>query len=534
MNLIWHIIKKDLSRLWLGIVFLTGFIALKVFLIHEIFSTTEVTRDWSSRTGRYQALLLVGQWILTFFVAVAVVQEDPVSEPGAFWETLPISRRQLLGAKILGVLLICVIPALVTLALAWIKIGLPASMLGWPLASAAEAQLALCLMALAFGGLTKNSGHMIFWMIGATMVLAIPIMAPEALHLNTLGILSPATRFTQLFWANLACIVTGIAITLNQYLYPSRSRSIALLAIGLGLSLLAMGTTHSGAALLPGQRRLDQEIAGLPAQITQATIAKPNLGSDATFLTRISLEQIPSDMMIYPYSGTWSEVHSDHPPAKGNIYSSNVGLLKQLISRAFDFVPSTDNRSADFGLESIIPAADVSRIAGHQASYDFQVAMDVRHFGIDGQSELVRGATIRSALGVTEITSVTSDGTILRVEIDARDSGLNPDPGWFVGIDVEYRTLSGFGYALINPKTKTVLMPARTSSGMGATTYGIALMRAKLQFVLPPANGADATIADWRLVKVSLGNRHRALKSFTAGMTPKETPRIELDPAWVD
>ena len=115
MNLIWHIIKKDLSRLWLGIVFLTGFIALKVFLIHEIFSTTEVTRDWSSRTGRYQALLLVGQWILTFFVAVAVVQEDPVSEPGAFWETLPISRRQLLGAKILGVLLICVIPALVTL-----------------------------------------------------------------------------------------------------------------------------------------------------------------------------------------------------------------------------------------------------------------------------------------------------------------------------------------------------------------------------------------------------------------------------------
>ena len=34
MNLTWHIIKKDLSRFWLGIVFVVGLAALKIFLIH--------------------------------------------------------------------------------------------------------------------------------------------------------------------------------------------------------------------------------------------------------------------------------------------------------------------------------------------------------------------------------------------------------------------------------------------------------------------------------------------------------------------
>ena len=534
MNLTWHIIKKDLSRFWLGIVFLVGLTALKIFLIHGIFATTEVTRDWSGRMGWYQALLLIGQWILTFFVAVAVVQEDPVSEPGAFWETLPISRRQLLGTKLLALLLICVIPVLITLALGWIKVGLPVNQLGWPLAVVAEAQLGLCLMALAFGSLTKNSGHVIFWVSGAILAYAIPITLPEILQLSSQRILTPGARFTQLFGLNLICIVTGIAITLNQYLRPSRNRSVAILAFGLGLAFLTMGTRSLGPALLPAQQRLDREIAGLSAQITQATITKPNLGSDATSLIRISLKQFPPNTVIYTNMGMWSESATAQPPVRGKVYFSNGGQMKQLINRAFDFTPSSDTGSADFGLESTIPATDATRLAGHPASYDFQVALDVRHFAIEGQSDLVRGAVIRSVLGETEITSVVSDGAIIRVEIDGRDSGLTPETGWFVGIDAEFRPLAGVWYALINPKTKTVLMPARTSSAMGASAYSIALMRAKLQFVLPPPNGLDATLADWQLVEISVGNRHRAVKSFTAGMILKETPRIELDPAWLE
>ncbi|MEO6875866.1 MAG: hypothetical protein ABI222_13695 [Opitutaceae bacterium] len=532
MNLTWHIIKKDLSRFWLGIAFLAGLTALKIFLILGIFSA-EVTREWAGRMNRYQALLLVGQWILTFLVAVAVVQEDPVSEPGAFWETLPISRRQLLGAKFLDILLICALPALVTLALGWIVVGLPASLLGWPLTAVAEAQLGLCVIALAFGSLAKNSAQVIFWVIGVTLVLFIPAMFPELFNLNRQGLLTPAARFNHLFAVILAWGVTGIAVTLNQYLSQSRKRSVAILACGLGLSLVVLVTSYSGPTLLPGQQRLDREIAGLSAQITQAVIAKPSLESNATSLTKISLQRIDPLTVIYPL-GAWSEPTTDHPQLGGKIYSSHENPARPLISRAVDFMPSSAPWSVDFGVESIIPAADVSRIAGRKASYDFQVVLDVRYFAIEGQSELVKGAVIRSRLGITKITSVTCDGAIMRVEIDGRDSGLTPEPGWFVGIDAEFMNLSNLGFALINPKTKTVLMPARTSSGIGATTYSIALIRAKLQFVLPPSNSPDVTIADWKLVKVSLGNRHRAFKSFTAEMTVKETPRIELDPAWLD
>ena len=533
MNLTWHIVKKDLSRFWLGILLLVGLTVLKIALIHGIFSA-EMTRDWAGRNGRYQALLLVGQWILTFFVAVAVVQEDPVSEPAAFWETLPISRPQLLGAKLLDLLFICVIPTLLTLAIGWILVGLPVNLLGWPLAALAEAQLGLCVLALAFGSLSRNSAHVIFWMIGVTLVLCVPIMLPELFHLNRHGILTPAARFAIISGMVLAWSVTGIAITFNQYLSQTRKRSVAILALGLGLSLLALGIPYSGKAFLPGQQRLDNEIAGLTAQVMQAAIARPNPGADTTSLVRVSFKQIPPNTLIYPNYGAWAESAPGHELTQGKIYLSRESLVKQQISRAFDFVPSSNTRSVDFGLESVIPAVDVASIAGREAPYDVQVSMDVRQFAMEGKIELAKGAVIRSAVGETKITSATCDGAVIRVDVEGRDSGLSPEQGWFVGIDAEFVTLSGFGYALINTKTKTVLMPARTSFGLGATAYCIAFFRAKLQFVLPTSNNSDVTIADWQLVKARLGNRHRAIKSFAASMTFKETPRIELDPAWLD
>jgi hypothetical protein len=219
---------------------------------------------------------------------------------------------------------------------------------------------------------------------------------------------------------------------------------------------------------------------------------------------------------------------------QGRIYQGHENRAEQLINRAFDFVPLSDPKHFHFGLESNVPAADVTRFIGRPATYNFQVALDVRHFAIEGQMELVKGAVLRSALGVNKITSVTCDGAIMRVEIDGRNTGLNPEPGWFIGINAELIPLSDIVFALVNTKTKTVLMPARTSSGSAASAYCISLTRAKLQFILPPSNNPNVAFEDWQLVKARLGNRHRAIKSFIAGMTLQETPRIELDPAWLD
>jgi hypothetical protein len=403
----------------------------------------------------------------------------------------------------------------------------------WPLAAVAEAQLGLCVLAFAFGSLTKNSAHLIFWMIGVILVLCIPMAFPELFFHYGQKLEPPGSKFTQIFVTILVLVVTGIALTLNQYLCQSRKRSIAILAFGVGLSLFANGASYS-VVLLPGQRRLDDEIAGLSAEITHAAIAKPKPGSDAASLLRISLKQIAPHSLIYPYYGVWSESEADHQPQQWKIYLVHEDSVEPLINRAFDFVPLSNPSHFDFGLESNVPAADVTRFTGRPATYHIQVALDVRSFAIEGQMELVKGAVLRSALGVNKITSATCDGAIMRVEIDGRNSGLNPEPGWFIGIAAEVIPFSDIAFALVNAKTKTVLMPARTSSTMFASAYCMLLTRAKLQFILPPSNNPNVAIADWQLVKVRLGTHHQAVKSFTAGMTLKETPRIELDPAWLD
>ncbi|MBI5381273.1 MAG: hypothetical protein HZA31_05175 [Opitutae bacterium] len=106
MNLTWHIIKKDALRMrWallLWVLLLVGEVALNWLLLSpsvidpEGVERLKVTMQFSTLIGTVVTYLMVAAWVL----------EEPLVGTDMFWVTRPISGGRLLGAKVLGILLV--------------------------------------------------------------------------------------------------------------------------------------------------------------------------------------------------------------------------------------------------------------------------------------------------------------------------------------------------------------------------------------------------------------------------------------------
>ncbi len=538
MKLIWHIVKKDIRRFWIGIVLLVGLTGLKLLLIGGVFSVG-MALERNNRMMQYQLMLLVAELILSFFVAAAIVQEDPVSESGAFWQNLPITRLQLLAAKISGVILICALPAVLTLAVGLLVYRIPVSAMGWPLIVIAEVQVATCLLAFAFGSLARNAAQLLFWIIGVFLTVFIleGIVGP-LLHNRVL--VTPGTHFTHIFLLNSIWVVACLAVTLNQYLAESRNRSIVFLASGMLLSLYVMWTERSPlsldffSTLEPAQIDLDREIALLKANVVQAELARQKPDSDGTELLHISVHGAGQGLIISPrnYFGKW--VQSGIVQDWAKIYRARDNSLKRAVVQAFGFPSSSEKNDLDFGAESSISVGDADLLCGRSSSYIGQIVLNVQNAVIDGQMDLAKGAFLRSNYGTSKIRDVSSDGSIIQVDLEGQVTTLRADAGWFVGIIGIAVPTSNIGLVIVNKKDRTVVTAARTSTTIVSYAYGILTGRAKLQFVLPQPESNSSSLANWILVEVRIGDPHSSIKSFREDVLLKEVPAIKRDAAWTD
>lgn len=160
MKGIWPIMEKDIRRLawpWLG--WLTVFVAVSV-VAHGL--------RGGVLTGLSLALagLVWTQLALGFVLAGAIVLEDPVAAPTAFWLTRPIARGRMLAAKVsTAFLLLIAMPMLVT-APVWLWNGRGGGQWG---ALGEFVMLPLLLPALAIAALSRDVGH--FIVAGACVVI---------------------------------------------------------------------------------------------------------------------------------------------------------------------------------------------------------------------------------------------------------------------------------------------------------------------------------------------------------------------------
>lgn len=163
MKLTWHIVVKDLRRLWPLLAGWLGLIAYRMFACSQLLQASGWDIDPYQRHAILISLLSVFIGITSFLLAAGVMLQDPVTGSRMFWATRPISGRRLLLAKLAMVAGIFIgLPLLINLG--WgLAIGLPAAGLVYALKWTLGLQVLAVLPAMALGTLTGTTSRLLVW-----------------------------------------------------------------------------------------------------------------------------------------------------------------------------------------------------------------------------------------------------------------------------------------------------------------------------------------------------------------------------------
>lgn len=223
MNLVWHIIKKDIRRVsW---VFVMWAVTGGYLIGYGKF--TVIDRSIWDNLGIVSLLTHIA---LTLALIAAIVQEDGLTQDNEFWRTRPISPGRVLAAK-LGLILVCFAAVPIGL-IVWLHPSFDRGDLVYvvPIVTI----MALCCMAVA--SCTKDLGR--YFLGGVICVMTVAML--ETLLSAWFGPqqmpkLNDMYRFetTRTFATFGFCGIAAVALLLNQY-FTRRT------AVSIGIALVAI------------------------------------------------------------------------------------------------------------------------------------------------------------------------------------------------------------------------------------------------------------------------------------------------------
>jgi hypothetical protein len=239
MKLTLHIVRKDVSRLrgwlalWLSV--LAAKFAFGFYLVHTM-SLGASGDEWRSAFTDWQitaAILGTADLLLTFILAVLLVQEDSVVGTQSFWLTRPISGGRLFAAKLLGAVLMLGISAVLIALPWWITCGFDVGQLSEAAIETLAIQILLIALAMTAAVLTDTFVRAIMWslIIGAALiVLSSPGVTPTDSWSvrSTKFLLSVSVLFASAGW-----------VTISQFFSRRRTRAFVVGGMG-GLVAIAV------------------------------------------------------------------------------------------------------------------------------------------------------------------------------------------------------------------------------------------------------------------------------------------------------
>ncbi|HVZ63498.1 MAG TPA: hypothetical protein VG936_02835 [Lacunisphaera sp.] len=236
MNLVWHIIAKDVRRLrlplglWLAVVLAhTGMLWL--------WTDAGLTRTAFEGLGIYLQMWGLIVAAVGFILAAWLVMEDSLVDSQAFWPTRPISGARLLAAKVLGAVAMFGVAPVLVLTPVWLACGFSA---GEWLHAAVRGfinQSLLSLAAFALAAMTNSAGQFLVRAVG--LVVGLPVLllfACGRISLRPYLVVRPefsggmgieASKYGVALGLTLAC---AAAVVLHQYLTRRTTRSGAIVA----------------------------------------------------------------------------------------------------------------------------------------------------------------------------------------------------------------------------------------------------------------------------------------------------------------
>lgn len=236
MKLTWHLVQKDLRRLWPALLVfalvLAGQFILGGLLARGIGGLDDRISDFQF----YANIAGLLAAILALILVAAIVHEDPLVGSRAFWMTRPISGLRLLGAKTVVLLAAVVaLPLLVALPW-WLDRHFTAGEIARAASELGVRQLMLVLVALPFALFTETLAGFLLSALAAALSVATIAAAFGALA----GSPFPSAHGVEETRGRLIVItlVLGIVATVVHH-YRTRRLTRSLVVVG-GTAVLAL------------------------------------------------------------------------------------------------------------------------------------------------------------------------------------------------------------------------------------------------------------------------------------------------------
>ena len=236
MNLIWHMVRKDLRRLAWPVAGWLAFM-LGATLWARLASWSGPVLDeakagiWMRTTGSLGGVAgLVALGLLVVLVGVHG-QEDRVVGSISFWSTRPISGGRLLGAKVVAALLLFVLAPLVLLGPVWWASGVSGGEWLRVAGCFAGMQVALVLGALTIAALTEDLGQQVLGsVIWFGLVLAVGVLVMWLEHRAETPLGLETTH-----WRVGGALTWGAALIALGWQYRARRTAMSFLVLATGL-----------------------------------------------------------------------------------------------------------------------------------------------------------------------------------------------------------------------------------------------------------------------------------------------------------
>jgi hypothetical protein len=236
MSLIWHIVRKDFTRLR---------VPLLAWTLLQLFASGIPTFVWFSDALRAEqipflltcsAVLTALSLLVAYDFSVRLVQEDSPARADVFWRTRPISGLRLLWAKIAGLTLFSVATFLPVAVLQLFAEGARSDTLVSATCFRFLGQLLVIVLVLPFATLTRSLRQCIL----ATLVTFLAVFAGSFLTLFRYDPVETDLFVPRVTLASGIIICTAISCVIFQFVKLQRWRSLTIAAAGLVVSLLVL------------------------------------------------------------------------------------------------------------------------------------------------------------------------------------------------------------------------------------------------------------------------------------------------------
>ncbi len=470
MNLIWHIVKKDLRALKWPLLVWTLLIVAKLGVgVAMLTAVGTVNADWFAnwfaRMDTFSKVL-AGLECVSFVLVAAVVHEDLLVGTTAFWMTRPISGARLLCAKILGIgLIFFVLPVIVTLPW-WLGCGFGPREIAWAALETIVVQAICVLLGLLWAVVTDGFARFLMWTL--VLVLAVPsALSVIGLHISNLKVKPTQELFLTRIWMAVAIAVLAImTVVVHQFLTRRTWRSVGMICSALGLMVIvgawwpwdmqlkAKWNAHIAAVAEADMRaELSAEPAGLKF-IVEAPhwTPRPNVPVERLnqVQTNFSVDGVPDNRMLSPQRARFTLHWADGTTDSGYGWirnNQNPFSWAASQSHGLSRPPEMEGQKSFTSLISL-PAATLPRAHTERPKLTVNAVFRLLKFDSAEKLPLQPGARILNEAQGERVAHVeTMDGQILITYIKSRpdfvldDKLIYSDP--WIGASYSY-------YGLVN------------------------------------------------------------------------------------